>query len=36
MYLTQIFWYLSWPLLILVCYVIIMQAIKKFEEKYNK
>jgi len=33
MYLTSILLYLTWPLLIIVCYYAIVFALKRFEKK---
>ena len=35
-YLTSIFWYCSWPILIYVSYLIIRFAITTFEKKQTK
>jgi hypothetical protein len=33
MYLKSILFYLTWPLLILICYYVIILALKRFEKK---
>jgi hypothetical protein len=33
MYLKSILFYLTWPLLILICYYVILFALKQFEKK---
>lgn len=35
MYLSAILWFLTWPLLIIVSYVLIRMALKNFEKKKN-
>jgi len=36
MYITSIIWYFSWPVLIAVTTIIIIFAVKKFDNKQNK
>ncbi|MDD4213586.1 MAG: hypothetical protein PHR81_02120 [Bacteroidales bacterium] len=32
--LASVLWYLSWPALIFICYLLIRKALKHFENKY--
>jgi hypothetical protein len=36
MYITEILWLLTWPLIIIVSYWLIIKSIKKFEKEHNK
>ena len=34
--LTEVFWFLTWPVLIVVSYYLTMWLVKKYEEKTEK